>query len=51
MYLHINEDYIEQSQQNVYFLISEQGITLKATSSDYLKKVEDEINKFFTAKI
>jgi hypothetical protein len=35
----------------VYFLISEQGITLKATSSDFLKRAEDEITKFFTARI
>jgi hypothetical protein len=36
---------------HIYFLISDQGILLKATSSNYLKTTEEEINKFFTAKI
>lgn len=36
---------------HIYFLISEQGILLKATSSNYLKTTDEEINKFFTAKI
>lgn len=36
---------------HIYFLISDQGILLKATSNSYLKTTEEEINKFFTAKI
>ena len=47
----INKVYVEKYSQNVYFLISDQGVTLKATTPDYLKKADDEINKFFTAKI
>ena len=47
----VNVDLVEKHANNVYFLISEQGILLKATSLDYLKKADDEINKFFTAKI
>jgi hypothetical protein len=47
----INQDYIDKFAQNVYFLISEQGITLKASTPDYLKKADEEITKFFTAKI
>lgn len=44
-------DYVDKYSQNVYFLISEQGVILKASTADYLKKTEDEITKFFTAKI
>jgi hypothetical protein len=51
MFIDCYEDYIERFTQNAYFLISEQGIILKATTADYLKKADDEINKFFTAKI
>ena len=36
---------------HIYFLISDQGILLKATSSNFLKTTDEEINKFFTAKI
>lgn len=36
---------------HIYFLISDQGILLKATSNNYLKTTDEEINKFFTAKI
>lgn len=36
---------------HIYFLISDQGILLKATANNYLKVTEEEINKFFTAKI
>ena len=46
-YLALTEKY----SNNVYFLISEQGILLKAKTVDYLKKADDEITKFFTAKI
>lgn len=41
----------EKYSNNVYFLISEQGILLKAKTFDYLKKADNEITKFFTAKI
>ncbi len=51
MFIVINKDYVEKYSQNVYFLISEQGVILKATTPDYLKKADDEITKFFTAKI
>jgi hypothetical protein len=36
---------------HIYFLISDQGILLKATANSYLKATEEEITKFFTAKI
>jgi hypothetical protein len=36
----INQDYIDKYSQNVYFLISEQGVTLKATTVDFLKKAD-----------
>ena len=36
---------------HIYFLISDQGILLKAISSNFLKTTDEEINKFFTAKI
>lgn len=49
--MYLNEDYVERFSQNVYFLISEQGIILKASTADYLKKADEEITKFFTAKI
>ena len=42
---------VEKYSNHVYFLISEQGILLKAKTIDYLKKADDEITKFFTAKI
>jgi hypothetical protein len=41
----------ERYMNHIYFLISDQGILLKATSSNYLRTTEEEINKFFTAKI
>jgi|JI9StandDraft_2_1071091.scaffolds.fasta_scaffold974941_1 hypothetical protein len=37
---------------NVYFLICEKGILLKAVTPEILKQSEEEVNKFFnTAKI
>ncbi len=35
----------------MYFLISEQGILLKATTQIIRDNVKEEIDKFFTAKI
>ena len=43
--------YVEKYSQNVYFLISEQGIMLKAVSEEYMRRVDDELTKFFAAKI
>ena len=43
--------YAEKYSKNVYFLISEQGILIKAVTKDHLRKVDEEITKFFTAKI
>lgn len=45
-------DLKERMNNNVYFLICDKGILLKAVSPEILRQSEDEVNKFFnTAKI
>lgn len=44
-------DLREKLANNIYFLISDQGVLLKATSSSYLRTAEEEIDRFFNAKI
>jgi hypothetical protein len=44
-------DLKEKHNNSVYFLISEQGILLKAKTAYIRDNVKEEIDKFFTAKI
>ncbi len=47
----LNVDLKEKHNNCVYFLISEQGVLLKATTQIIRDNVKEEIDKFFSAKI
>ncbi len=51
MQISLTEDLREKMANHIYFLISEQGVMLKATSASFLRSAEEEIDRFFNAKI
>ena len=50
-YSQLYSDLKEKFANHIYFLISDQGILLKATSGSFLKSAEEEIDRFFNARV